>query len=90
MVVKTFTQACVDGEAQPCDIDDWIDAWHSNIGNASGVSLSEYLGFSLIDYALWVTQDMTAEDIIELYKPRPIEDDREDYLYGEEYDYSDY
>jgi hypothetical protein len=71
----TFVQACLNGTAHPSEIDDWIDAWHSN-PETHGISLSEHLGFTLADYSLWMIQDLTVEDIIHSHRRKgPTEDD---------------
>jgi hypothetical protein len=47
----TFVQACLAGQAQPDDIDDWVDAWHD--GN-SPESLQDFLGFIDEEFNTWV------------------------------------
>jgi hypothetical protein len=64
----TFVQACLVGAAHSSEVDDWIDNWH--MSPSTGVSLSEYLGFDLTDYALWLVKDLTVEEIVETYRKK--------------------
>lgn len=51
MTDKTFINQCLDGEAVPADIDDFIDCWHDG---ESLLELHEYLGLSFDEYAAWI------------------------------------
>lgn len=49
--MSNFIEKCLLREAQPQDIDDFIELWHQNPG---GQSLHEYLGMTRNEYAFWV------------------------------------
>ena len=50
MLSKTYVQACLDGDANIFDLDDYIDYWHDN---DTGVPLREFLGLSPYEYQEW-------------------------------------
>ena len=47
----TFVQACLADQADPSQVDDWVERWHSQPTQAE---LHEYLGLSLAEYGQWV------------------------------------
>lgn len=49
----TFVEAVKQKRARLMDIDDWVEAWHTN-ANLTTKSLREYLGFSQELYAAWM------------------------------------
>jgi hypothetical protein len=46
-----FVDLCLRGDALADEIDDFVDRWH---GSDSKEELSEFLGFTPEEYALWV------------------------------------
>ena len=50
MLSKTYVQACLDGDANIFDLDDYIDYWHDN---DTGVTLREFLGLTPYEYQEW-------------------------------------
>jgi hypothetical protein len=58
---KTFLEMCLDGEAFSSEIDDFVDLWHNS--DTQG-SLSEFLGFTQEEYAMWVEQPDLLDRII--------------------------
>ena len=50
MLSKTYVQACLAGDANIFDLDDYIDYWHDN---DTGVTLREFLGLPLYEYQEW-------------------------------------
>lgn len=58
------------GEYRPDEIDDFIDRWHHSDGEES---LSSYLGMTYDEYAAWVEQRVTLEELMDkghAFKPR--------------------
>lgn len=64
--VTTFVDECLAGHALATDADDWVDAWHEAPDDSpiSHISLSEYLGMSEDEYALWVERPEALRFII--------------------------
>ena len=62
---KTFLEMCLDREASPSEIDDFVDQWHNS--DTPG-SLSEFLGFTPEEYASWVEQPDSLDRIISARK----------------------
>jgi hypothetical protein len=50
MLSKTYVQACLDGDANIFDLDDYIDYWHNN---DIGMTLREFLGLTPYEYQKW-------------------------------------
>ena len=50
---KTFVERCLEGTAQPGDIDDWVTAWHNSEPGSEQMSLYEYLGFTEVEGRMW-------------------------------------
>jgi hypothetical protein len=53
----TFVDACLRGEANLADVDDWVERWHGTGGapDSEPIELSDYLGLADEEYAEWVT-----------------------------------
>ena len=49
---KTFVELCLNCDAIPEVIDDFVGHWHA--GEGADQSIHDYLGMSLDDYSLWV------------------------------------
>lgn len=62
MFDKTFIDKVLAGEAQPAEIDDYVDAWHE--GEADERTLGEFLGMSPDEYARWATNPAALDAII--------------------------
>lgn len=60
--MRTFLEMVLSGDAQPKDIDDFVDRWHEGSGPET---LAEALGMSDDEYALWVEKSDTLGLIIE-------------------------
>ena len=54
MLYKAYVQACLDGDANIFDLDDYIDYWHDN---DIGVTLREFLGLTPYEYQAWGKND---------------------------------
>ena len=48
---KGFVAACLEHRAEPAQIDDFVDLWHHS---ETDETLSEFLGMTPDEYALWV------------------------------------
>lgn len=59
--MKTFLELVLTGEAQGEDIEDFVDHWHEG---ETACSLTEFLGMSDDEYALWVEQPATLELVV--------------------------
>ena len=46
----SFIQKCLNGEADPSELDEYIEYWHTH---SVGVSLREYLGLTPTEYEEW-------------------------------------
>ena len=60
--MRTFLEMVLSGGAQPEDIDDFVDRWHED---SDSRTLSESLGMSDDEYALWVEKSDALGLIIE-------------------------
>ena len=58
---QTFIELALNGDVLPDEIDDFVDAWHE--GDASN-DLHEFLGLTLQEYSLWVSNPDFIEIII--------------------------
>lgn len=56
-----FVGLCLSGEALPAQIDDFVDLWHDGDSNES---LSEFLGLTGEEYALWVEKPAALANIL--------------------------
>jgi len=63
--MSSFIQKCLSSEANPEDIDDFIDQWHENPGNQT---LYEFLGMTRNDYARWIADSSVLPAIINSHK----------------------
>jgi hypothetical protein len=50
----SFIDRCISGDAFLDEVDDYIDEWHDN-STSEDVELYEYLGMTLLEYSLWIT-----------------------------------
>jgi len=60
---KSFVERCLAGEALADEIDDYIDLWHSGDGEPIE-SLAQFLGFTDLEYRLWVEKPHFLEFIL--------------------------
>lgn len=61
---KTFAELYSDGEVTEDAVDDHIDQWHS--GSGEGLELHEYLGMTMDEFSLFLTDpDLCYEKIKE-------------------------
>ncbi|WP_020664073.1 hypothetical protein [Amycolatopsis benzoatilytica] len=62
----TFIEECLAGRALATDADDWVDAWHDapDASTAARMSLSDFLGMTESEYALWVERPEALRFII--------------------------
>ena len=51
---RTFVELCLAGDADPEDIDDFVDEWHDTPDEVC--SLPEFLGLAWNEYELWATR----------------------------------
>lgn len=58
----TFLDRCLNGDAVPDEIDDYVDRWHE--GGGFGVSLADYIGLTFEEYARWVEQPDALDAIV--------------------------
>ena len=56
-----FIQLALNGEVLPDEIDDFVDAWHEGTGEGE---LHEFLGMTLEEYSLWLSNPDFIEIII--------------------------
>ncbi len=62
MYNKTYIQACLDGEANLFDLDDYVDYWHEH---DTGNTLREFLGLTPYEYEEWgKSSDSIFRDIL--------------------------
>ena len=72
-VRQTFVDACLQGSALLEDVDDWVDRWHA--GEAPGVGLDAYLGFSEEEGALWAERPDSLRFLVAAHRAkRPVAD----------------
>ena len=60
---ETFLGAVAAKNAEACDIDEWIEKWHSDQVELRG--LPEFLGFTEIEYETWLTNPNALKEILE-------------------------
>lgn len=60
-----FIQDCINGLANPIDIDDYIDIWHES---DSDKKIYEFLGMEFSEYSRFVKDDRCLLEIIGTYK----------------------
>lgn len=51
--MKTFIQCCIEGSAEPEEIDNYIDIWHE-MDSDIDIELCEFLGMTKDEYAAFV------------------------------------
>jgi acyl-CoA hydrolase len=59
--IRTMVDDCIAGVVTAADINKYIEGWHRG---AVQCQLHEYLGFTPDEYAAWVENRMTAEEIV--------------------------
>jgi hypothetical protein len=64
-IQATFIDLCLNGEALPTDIEEFIGRWHEGEGESK--ELHEYLGMNWDEYALWVEKPAALSYIIYKY-----------------------
>lgn len=62
---KTYVDACLDGDARPDDVDDWVDAWHDDAPGSENLSLDAFLGFTSEEYARWARDGSALQEILD-------------------------
>lgn len=62
---KPFIELCLDGEKSIDEIDDFVDEWHDSDNKQS---LSEFLGMTNDEYALWIEKPEILSDLIHARK----------------------
>lgn len=60
--MSNFIDMCRTGDAQPEDIDDFIDAWHDN---PASIPLYTFLGMTKEEYSSWVEDAASLLAILE-------------------------
>lgn len=65
-VATSFVDACLAGDALDSDIDQWVVKWHDATmpSPLAQVELSEFLGMTEREYALWVEQPSALRFIV--------------------------
>lgn len=59
---SSFIEACLNGTAEPCDINQYVDYWHEHDGD---LSLREFLGMTVCEYQVWGESSVNViEDIL--------------------------
>jgi hypothetical protein len=61
MYKHNFIDACLEGEALPQQIDDYIDAWHNS---DTREPIYRFLGMTEDEYSLWVENDLFLKHIL--------------------------
>jgi hypothetical protein len=80
----TFVDACLNGEADLADIDDWVDRWHDTKFEEPVPSLDDYLGFTPDEGRLWVEKPASLAAIIVAHKSHiPVEKVLLNQVYGD-------
>ena len=62
---KTFVERCLEGTAEPDDVDDWVTAWHNSEPGSEDLTLYEYLGFTPEEGAIWARYGSRLGEILE-------------------------
>ncbi|WHU45172.1 hypothetical protein QNM97_14035 [Gordonia sp. L191] len=52
---RSFIAACLAGDADENDIDDWVDRWHDRDKREPPISLDEFLGFTAAEGRIWAS-----------------------------------
>jgi hypothetical protein len=60
--MSNFIQACIAGDAQLEDIDDFVDQWH---GSKVDGELHEFLGMTTAEYGLWMVDASVLQTIVD-------------------------
>lgn len=63
--MSNFIEDCINGDALMSDIDDYIDTWHES---DSEFSISDFLGMTRKEYALFVEDESYLGSIISAHK----------------------
>lgn len=64
MATTTFIKQCLEGSAQPDEIDDFVDRWHANEAGKA-VDLRNFLGMTKIEYAAWMRNPKELQIILQ-------------------------
>ena len=67
--LKSFIQLCIEGNANPENIDNEIERWH-DLTVAIPLPLHEYLGMTWEEFGQWVQDSSTLPAIIEAHKEK--------------------
>lgn len=62
----TFIELCKQGKAEPCDIDEYIEAWH-NLSDKDPLyksPLHTFLGMTWEQYSIWLIKPSYLEKIV--------------------------
>jgi hypothetical protein len=64
--VTTFLDACVRGQVQVEDVDNWVDSWHDakEGSDTAALSLHSYLGLSWAEYGRWLHNASALAEIV--------------------------
>lgn len=61
---KNFIDSCLDGDAKPADVDNWVSNWHDNAPESQELTLDEYLGLTPEEGAVWARYPSRLEEIL--------------------------
>ncbi len=64
---NNFIELCLQGKTLLEDIDDYIDSWHES---DSSKPLHDFLGMTLKEYSLWVSDHDLLTNIINAHKEK--------------------
>lgn len=64
---SSFIERSVAGQAGLHEIDDCVDAWHESDGT---LALNDFLGMTLDEYALWVSDPAALATIVQARRER--------------------
>lgn len=64
--MKSFFEKCVDGEAQPDQIDQYIEDWHYDRLEDKTLSLKKFLGIDDIEYNMFLVHPKTFDVYLKL------------------------
>jgi hypothetical protein len=65
---RTFFDLFLDGKATEDDVDDYVSAWHDS-GDEEQRPLTEFLGMTEGEYAIWTMDRRTLPDIAAARRP---------------------
>jgi hypothetical protein len=65
---RTFFDLFMHGQATRDDMDDFIDAWHDS-GDAERCPLTEFLGMTEEEYAVWLMDTRTLPELAAARRP---------------------